>query len=485
VTEVWAVPGYDVQAMIGYGATGEVWRARELASGATVALKRLRAGTDLAAVEALRREASVLRSLDTPYVVRLRAVLGEGADTVLVLDHAPGGSLAALLTRRGSLDPAEVVTVAAPLAQALAAAHACGLVHGDVTPANILFTAEGMPLLADLGLARFAGASVAGVDGTAEYVDPAVAAGGEPDEAADVWALAAVCHHMLCGTPPHEGDSADSVLDAARAGVRAPLGLLAPSAPRALVSAIEHALQPDTALRPDAAAFASALRRSHAAAPVRLSGTPLAAVPGPDVRATHVVQPAPPPAPVPVAGGTRRRRLVIAGAAAGLLATAAVAGWLSGRSGPVQLASVAAATPAASAAPAKVSSVAITPGWREILGSLDRARAYAFATGDPAALAAVYAPGSPGLAADRAAIARLRAAGCRARGVRHTIRSLAEISHDDRTVVLRVVDELSAYDVVEASGRVVQHTSPRAAMPFVVRIVETPAGWRLAAVTPA
>ena len=91
MSDVWSLPGYDVQSLVGFGATGEVWRARELATGDTVALKRLREGADPAAVEALRREASLLRTLDTPYVVRLRAVVGEGADAVLVLDHAPGG----------------------------------------------------------------------------------------------------------------------------------------------------------------------------------------------------------------------------------------------------------------------------------------------------------------------------------------------------------------------------------------------------------
>ncbi|HVF18793.1 MAG TPA: serine/threonine protein kinase, partial [Mycobacteriales bacterium] len=67
MSEVWSLAGYDVQALLGFGATGEVWRAREQATGETVALKRLKPGADLAAVEALRREASLLRSLDTPY----------------------------------------------------------------------------------------------------------------------------------------------------------------------------------------------------------------------------------------------------------------------------------------------------------------------------------------------------------------------------------------------------------------------------------
>ena len=497
VTEVWAVPGYDVLALVGYGATGEVWRARELATGAAVALKRLRADADPAAVAALRREAAVLRTLDTPYVVRLRAVLGEGADTVLVLDLATGGSLAGLLARRGSLDPGEVVTIAAPLAQALAAAHACGLVHGDVTPSNVLFTAEGMPLLADLGLARLAGEVLATVDGTAEYVDPAVAAGGQPDAASDVWALAAVCHHLLSGTPPHDGDSVHDVLDAARAGARAPLGLLAPSAPRPLVSAIESALQADPALRPDAAAFASALRRSHAAAPVRLTGAP-AAAPGPAIRPTHTVHQAQ-PEPVATQARPDRRRLLVAAVAVAVLALAGCVGWLSGRSGsegvaaaaipavsplavsPVHVPSVAAPSPAASS-PAAPSPA---PDWARVLDRLDAARARAFAAADASQLACVYAADSPLLAADRAAIARLAASGQRARGVRHAVRSAAATSYDASTATLRVVDVLAGYEVVDTSGRVLQRTGPRAAVTFVVTLRRTPAGWLLHSVLPA
>jgi hypothetical protein len=439
VTEVWALPGFDVQALIGFGTGGEVWRARELSTGDAVALKRLRPDTDVAAIDALRREALVLRSLDTPYVVRLRDVLGDGPETVLVLDHADGGSLAALLTRRGSLDPAEVVTVAAPVAQALAAAHASGLVHGAVTAGSILFTAEGMPLLADLGMVRLSGAAAEDVD-----------------EAADVWALAALCHAMLCGSPP-DG---------------APLGLLAPTAPRALVAAVERGLDPDPAVRPDAAAFASLLRRAHAAAPVRL-GTP-PSVPVPSVEDRREVAVLRPQVAQSVLHSSRRR-LIAASAASGLLVVAAVAGWVSGRSGPVQLASVEAATVTPSASPA----------WPAVLDELDRARADAFAAADATKLTSVYATGSPLLAADRRAVAALVAADRRARGVRHAFRRAVVTSADDRTVVLRVVDVLAAYEVVDASGRVVTRTAPRAEAAFVVRLVRTPSGWRLAEVRPA
>ncbi|MGH8894459.1 MAG: protein kinase domain-containing protein, partial [Actinomycetes bacterium] len=132
------VPGFEVVELLGYGSEGEVWLAREHASGAPVALKRVRGGSDLAARDRLRREAAVLAGVDHPHIVRLRSVVGAGDDLVLVLDLATGGSLARLLASR-RLSPGEVVTIAVPLAQALADVHSRGLVHGDVTPANVLF----------------------------------------------------------------------------------------------------------------------------------------------------------------------------------------------------------------------------------------------------------------------------------------------------------------------------------------------------------
>ncbi len=111
------VPGFDAVELLGYGSQGEVWLAREHATGEPVALKRLLAGADLAARDRLRREAAVLAGVDHPHVLRLRSVVGAGPDLVLVLDLATGGSLARLLATRGRLSPGEVVTVAVPLAR--------------------------------------------------------------------------------------------------------------------------------------------------------------------------------------------------------------------------------------------------------------------------------------------------------------------------------------------------------------------------------
>lgn len=480
VSEPWSLPGYDVQAMIGFGATGEVWRARETATGDTVALKRLREDADPAAVIALRREAALLGSLDTPYIVRLRAVVGD----VLVLDHAAGGSLAGLLARRGALTPGEVVTIAGPLSSALATAHAAGLVHGDVSPANVLFTSEGMPLLADLGVARIAGERFARVDGTAEYVDPAVAAGGDPDAASDVWALAAVCHHLLAGTPPHDGDTVSAVLDAAASGQRAPLGLLAPTAPRALVAAVEAGLAADPAVRPDAAAFASLVQRSHGAAPVRLTSGPTPPVPS---RETHAVRTAEPAAAPPRSVRQRLPRgLVPVVGLALLVVAAALVGWVSGRSETPAAAAVSAAPAPASSAPAPgvAAAAVVAPGdFRVVLDAIDLARAAAFAAGDPALLAQVWVAGTPGHDADTALLTSLAAAGQTAHGVRHGVRDLQVREQADDRALLAVVDVLAEHEVRDADGVVVSRTAERGSRSWTVELALGPSGWRLSAIT--
>ncbi len=481
--DAWTLPGFEVKELLGFGATGEVWRAKETATGETVALKRLRADADPAAVQALHREATVLRSLDTPYVVRLREVVGD----TLVLDHAPGGSLAALLSRRGDLQPGEVVTVAAPLAAALAVAHAAGLVHGDVSPSNVLFTADGMPLLSDLGLARFAGERVDSVSGTAEYVDPVVAAGGAPGPASDVWALAAVCHHMLAGSPPHTGGDVDQVLAAAVAGARAPLGLLAPRAPRSLVAVVEAALSADPSRRPAAAAFGTALQRAQTPAPVRLSGAPPVSAPVPDVRETHVVPRPAAPAPTPPRRRRRPSALVLGSAllTLGLLAGGLV--WANSGDRADQVSTLPAASrlptpPAASPAASPVA--AVEPVWAQVLDGLDRQREQAFAQGAPALLGRVWAPGSAGATGDAAALAALTASGRTAWGVRHEVRAVSRTTWSAGHAELRVTDVLTPQVLRDAAGSAVRPLPGRGAATYIVVLVELADGWRISELTP-
>ena len=181
--------------MVGIGATATVWRAHPANHPRrTVAIKRIRRDASLD-VGRLHDEADVLAELDDVHVVRIIEVIDDDDGPAIVMQYAAGGSLADLLATGRRLTPGELVAVAAPVAQALASAHARGLVHGDVKPSNVLLTSEGQPLLADFGVARAAGrrAAARGLEGTDDYVAPECVAGAAPDGRADIYALGVVC----------------------------------------------------------------------------------------------------------------------------------------------------------------------------------------------------------------------------------------------------------------------------------------------------
>ena len=245
---------------------GTVVRARQRASGGRlVAIKRLPGGGGADLVARLRREGEVLAALDHPHIVRVFELVADGEGLAIVMQYAAGGSLAELLRDAGARSPAETVGVAAPVADALASAHRRGVLHRDVKPGNILFTADGEPLLSDFGTARWVAEGSVTAPGaawlTAEYLDPEVAEGGKPDARSDVYSLAVVCYELLTGRRPFAGSGPLAALRAADQGGATPLATLAPDVPPGLAAAIERAL----ARRPDdrfhsADQFATALR---------------------------------------------------------------------------------------------------------------------------------------------------------------------------------------------------------------------------------
>jgi serine/threonine protein kinase len=244
------VPGYELGPV--RDTAGDTWHARSAVSGEEVLLKRLRLRADRT-YDDVRRLVSLLESIDHPHLVRVRQMVPLGADVVLVLEPAHGGSLDQLLAGRGALDPGEVVTALAPVAEALAAIHERGLAHGDVKPEAILFTAEGRPLLADVGiLGLVEGGEAPPSHG---YADPAAV--GHPTPAGDVYALAAVGHAALTGLQPRLGQP------------RVPLAEAVSGLPPAMVHAVTVALQPLPQRRPDAATFAELLYSACPPTPVR------------------------------------------------------------------------------------------------------------------------------------------------------------------------------------------------------------------------
>ncbi|MEP6599494.1 MAG: serine/threonine-protein kinase [Actinomycetota bacterium] len=466
----WKLPGYVVEDLLGFGGTGDVWRAHVSASGEPVALKRIpvsRPGD----VQAARSEAALLSTLDHPHLMRLHELVPTADAVVLVLDLAAGGSLADLLTQRGRLTPGEVVTALAPIGAALAYAHHEGVVHGDVTPGNVLFTDSGLPLLADLGVARIVGDS-APVRSTPAYIDPAVAAGSAPGAASDVFMLAAVALHAVTGSGLWpSGEHADVVAAAARADL-ADLPQRLAGLPTELAAVLARALVVEPHRRCSAAEFALDLRHSAEPVPIDLAagrarpgvpvspdrgdpdGTPVGHLdersegvdePGrpaferPGIAAfdpsrnqlTHGVRAALRPT-LPARGRRWRNALPprrASAAAAVVLAGAMLLGWQLSRAGSdnqpagaLRPAGRSAAPMPARPAPSAPSPTVATSTDAQVAGALialDELRERAFGRNEPALLAQVYLPG-PLLVQDISLLARAVPAGCSLVGVHTT-----------------------------------------------------------------
>ncbi len=273
------VGGYELAACIGVGASGTVWRARRLGPLAQqVALKRaiVRRGPDAARVrEMLRDEATNLADLDHPHIVDVLDVFDDDGSVAIVMQLARGGSLQALLDSRQSLAAGEVAAIMAPVADALASAHRRGIVHGDVKPANILFTSDGEPLLSDFGAARHLGlptATDAGFGGTVPYLDPWLLRDATPSTASDIYAVGAVCCEALCGSSGMGGPVAEAADSSAAGATYASWPIRrVPSVPEALVQLLERSISPLAHERPHTMAeFSAELRASVDPAMVRL-----------------------------------------------------------------------------------------------------------------------------------------------------------------------------------------------------------------------
>lgn len=244
-----------------------MWVGREVLGGERVAVKLLDDPVDGA------HEARLLAGVQHPHVVRLRRV--STSPPALVMDLAEGGSVDSLVRVRGPLDPGEVVTVLAPVADALAALHGTGAVHGDVTAANVLLGTDGRPLLADLGAGRLLGTGRSAA--TAGYAAPEVLSGVAPGPFADVHGLGAVGWFALTGAPP--GPVAQ----------RLPLVLLAPGCPEDLVQVLVRAVSPDPQDRPGLAELVELLQAAVAARPVRLVAAAMPSLPAEEA-VTHRIR---------------------------------------------------------------------------------------------------------------------------------------------------------------------------------------------------
>jgi serine/threonine-protein kinase len=259
---------YRLVASIGTGASGRVYAAWDVRLQRRVAVKVLHAALaeDAGFLRRFGAEAQLAASLHHPNVVAVYD-WGEDETPFMVLELLEGGSLRGLLDRGGRLSPAQAAAVGRQVAAGLDYAHARGLVHRDVKPANLLFDEHGTARVADFGLARaLAEASwtepAGAVLGTARYAAPEQVR-GLVDARSDLYSLALVLVEAVTGTVPFAAETSLTTLLA-----RVERHLEAPAELDALRPVLERAGRAEPAERyPDARSFGAALAGAAGALP--------------------------------------------------------------------------------------------------------------------------------------------------------------------------------------------------------------------------
>jgi hypothetical protein len=205
--------GYRIEAVVGRGGMGVVYRATDLSLSRPVALKLIAPefAQDPAFRERFLREPRLAASLDHPGVVPIYEAGERQGQLYLAMRWVEGSDLRQMLQRAGRLSPGETVGVLSQVAEALDATHRRGLVHRDVKPANILVDDDGHAYLGDFGISGEAGAD-GRMAGTLDYLAPEQIRGEDVDGRTDCFALACVLYECLSGAPPFRRESESEAL---------------------------------------------------------------------------------------------------------------------------------------------------------------------------------------------------------------------------------------------------------------------------------
>lgn len=508
------MPGYVLEQQLGANGYGPVWGAREESTGALVAIKLLPMPVPQQRAHAMR-EASLLAAVDHPHVVPFYGAIEIEGGLALVMALADGGSLGELLATRGALPAGEVVTISAPIAEALAEVHQRGLVHGALTPESIVFTRDGRPMLADLGLSRMTG-ELAGPP--AGFAPPEVEAGHWPGPPADIYGLAVLVVLSLTGYLPAR-----------------PLTL--PGIAPAASGAVARALHPDPARRLDADSFSSAMFTLADPEPVGLASDtgefdqvlddPVTAsgefdrvadgtgtgefdevaespasrrAPGRRARrdrhggqATPEARAQPPQRSRPRA---RKRDILVGLAILLTVPVVAIGGYavwnqLTGNPDAAMLPGAGRVTAPADAEgdsdlcggpqPAPTEAPPEVTDWTPVVERLLTVRADAFNQLNPELLCEIFSPVSPHLAADYDLMQEYRDHGVHPSGLRFEVINVELVSEEDAVpVVLEITDRVPPHQLVDESGEVLNEVEGVAEATWRAELVVAPdaSGWQ-------
>ncbi|MFC9815342.1 serine/threonine-protein kinase [Streptomyces virginiae] len=307
---------YTAHQILGRGSAGTVWLGEGPDGPVAVKLLREDLASDQELVGRFVQERSALLGLEHPHVVSVRDLVVDGNDLALVMDLVRGTDLRTRLDRERRLAPEAAVAIVADVADALAAAHAAGVVHRDVKPENVLLDMQGPlgpggshpALLTDFGVAKLidsprrasagrATAPTTRIIGTPDYLAPEIVEGLPPRAAVDIYALATVLYELLAGFTPFGGGHPGAVLRRHVTETVVPL----PGIPDELWQLIVQCL---------AKAPASRLRASELSVRLRDLLPMLAGMPPLDVDEPDDAEPEPEASEEPSADPVRRRGVV-------------------------------------------------------------------------------------------------------------------------------------------------------------------------------
>jgi hypothetical protein len=243
------IAGYRIEAIVGRGGMGVVYRAMDLALDRRVAIKLISAenAQEPSFRERFKRESRLAASIRHPNVITVFRAGEEDGQLFIAMDYIEGTDLKALIRSRGRVDPEVAARIVAQVAAALDAAHAKGLVHRDVKPANVLIEGAEHAYLTDFGLTKEV-ASESGVTGTGvvlgtiDYMAPEQVAGVKLDARADIYSLGCVLWEAVTGQVPYPRESAVAKMYAHASEPPPRLTATAPGVPLELEAVVTRAM---------------------------------------------------------------------------------------------------------------------------------------------------------------------------------------------------------------------------------------------------